>query len=350
MKTQEKKIIRTVLGDISSEDLGFTLPHEHLLLDFSFMFKPSQDKEESNKSYVEVSEDMQLLAWIMYDPFRNRDNLITIDEDIAISELNLYKRVGGISLVDTTSIGLGRDPLALARISRATGINVIMGSGYYVDVLHPAGMNSMTEDQITDEIIADIEVGVKDTGVRSGVIGEIGCSWPLTVNENKIIKAAVNAQIQTGMPLSIHPGRDQSAPMEILNLVQKYGGDLERLVICHMDRTISDFEILLDLVSSGCNIEYDFFGWEVSNFSISDQNMLNDAQRLDYIEKLISHGFVKNIFMSHDMFGKHRQVQYGGHGWGHIIEHVIPIMRERGLDPSVIDTITIENPKRFFER
>ena len=183
MKTQEKKIIRTVLGDISSEDLGFTLPHEHLLLDFSFMFKPSQDKEESNKSYVEVSEDMQLLAWIMYDPFRNRDNLITIDEDIAISELNLYKRVGGISLVDTTSIGLGRDPLALARISRATGINVIMGSGYYVDVLHPSGMNSMTEDQITDEIIADIEVGVKDTGVRSGVIGEIGCSWPLTVNE-----------------------------------------------------------------------------------------------------------------------------------------------------------------------
>jgi len=341
-----KGIVQTVLGPISPLKLGPTSSHEHLLLDFSLVFKPPTKAGELKKAYEPVT--MSNLGWVCYDPFRNYDNLITIDEDVAIKEASLFKQAGGMSMIDTTSKGIKRDPQALARISRLTGLNIVMGSGYYIDMVHPSDMDQIPEAQIAQEIIEEISIGVGCTGIKPGIIGELGCSWPMTTNERKVLRAGAQAQRESGASITVHPGRDEAAPFEVLDILEEAGADLSRVIICHLDRTISDVKTLLDLAQRGCNLEYDFFGWEISNFSLSEKDMPNDGQRLDFIEVLIKAGYGERILIGQDMFGKHRQARFGGHGFAHIIENIIPRMRERGFSDSSIEKITIRNPARIL--
>ena len=90
-----------------------------------------------------------------------------------------------------------------------------------------------------------MQVGVENTGIRSGIIGEIGCSWPWTDNEKKSVHAAVLAQQETeGAPLLIHPGRNDYAPLEIIAAIDKWGGDLGHTVMGHIERTVFDRGVL----------------------------------------------------------------------------------------------------------
>ena len=339
-------LVQTVLGPVRPEELGPTLPHEHLLLDFSFIFKPPAEASERHKAYLPVT--IENLGWVCYDPFRSYDNLLTTDEDVAVSEALLFRRAGGGAIVDTTSIGLGRDPLALARISRVTGLHVVMGSGYYVDVLHPDGMDGKSEDEIAGEVVSDIRSGVGGTGIKAGIIGELGCSWPLTANERKVLRAGARAQQETGGAITVHPGRSEEAPFEILDILGEAGADLSRVVIGHLDRTVFDVDTLLDLAQRGCYMEWDFFGWETSNFSLSDRDLPNDGQRLGFIKRLVDDGYAERILVSHDMFGKHRQARYGGHGLAHILENIVPRMRQRGFSEEQVHAIVVANPARLL--
>ncbi|MCH7745779.1 MAG: phosphotriesterase-related protein, partial [Chloroflexi bacterium] len=137
---------QTVLGPVSPESLGPTMTHEHLLINFLCMFHPPAEVTEWARAHEPVS--MENLGWIRHNYYGNRDNLLLIDEDTAIAEATLYKKLGGGAIVDATTIGIGRDPLALARIARATGLNIIMGAGYYVDAVHPDDMDSVAESAI----------------------------------------------------------------------------------------------------------------------------------------------------------------------------------------------------------
>ena len=108
------------------------------------------------------------------------------DAVLATREAARFKATGSGTIVDVTSIGIDRNPKALAEISRAAGVNVVIGAGYYVGPAHPGDFSSRTLDSITEEIVRDVQVGVGDAGVRSGIIGEVGCSWPRTDNEKKL--------------------------------------------------------------------------------------------------------------------------------------------------------------------
>lgn len=338
--------VQTVLGTIGPECLGPTSTHEHLLLDFTLMFIPPTDLSDRYNAFEPVT--MKNLGRVRYNPFRYYDDLLTTDEELAISEVFHFKSVGGGSIVDTSPIGLGRDPLSLARISRSTGINVIMGAGYYISAVHPPDMDDKTEDQIALEIVNDITNGVDGTGLKSGIIGELGCTWPLTGNERKVLKSGALAQSETGAAITVHPGRNETAPFEILDVLEDAGADLTRVVIGHLDRTIHDVKTVLKLAERGCYLEYDFFGWEISYFPLSGMDMINDGQRLDSIEMLIKEGHGQRVVIAHDMFGKHRLRKYGGHGFGHILENIVPRMRERGITDEAIDAILVVNPSRIL--
>jgi phosphotriesterase-related protein len=339
-----KGMAQTVLGPISPDKLGLTDPHEHLLLDFSFAFKPPQEATEYHKAFEPVTE--KNIGWVVYDPFRSLDNLVTLDEEVSISEASLFFRAGGQMMIDTTSNGINRDPLALARISRATGINVIMGSGYYIGLLHPDGMDDKTEEEITEEIVRDFTEGVGDTGIRSGIIGELGCSWPLTPNERKVLRAGAKAQLQLSATITIHPGRDKAAPFEVLDILEDAGADPNRVIMDHMDRTLHGIDDLLALAKRGCYLEWDFFGWENSEFSMSDMDMLNDAQRLGYVKRMVDEGYGERVLMAQDMFGKHRQVRFGGQGFKHLPENIVPRMPDYGFSADEVEMITERNPAR----
>ena len=184
--------IQTVLGTIVPERLGITLPHEHIICDgASWFVEPS---EATTKAMVHHPVTLDILWWLRYHLFQNLDDMQLLDEQEAIDEILRFKYAGGNSIVELSNIGLGRDPMALVRISRATGLNVIMGSGYYIAASHKPDMDAKTEEEITEEIVQDITEGVGDTKIRAGIIGEIGTSWPMTKNELKSLRAAARAQ------------------------------------------------------------------------------------------------------------------------------------------------------------
>ena len=165
-------MVQTVLGPIEPGQLGITLMHEHMLLDTTCYFR------ESEYASMRALRDIPFYAEMTSQPDglynHHLDGSRMFEETAAIEGVLEFKHVGGGSFVDTTSVGIGRDPLALARISRATGLNVVMGSSYYVTWSHPPDMDERTEDQLTDEIVTDVTVGVGDTGIKSGIIGEVG--------------------------------------------------------------------------------------------------------------------------------------------------------------------------------
>ena len=127
--------VQTVLGIIDADSLGVTLPHEHLFADQTKSFFEPTDVSQRSLAYQPVT--LENLSWIKNNVFNNLDDLKLTDEKLAIKEALLYKWAGGDTIVELSSVGFNRDPLGLARISRATGLNVVMGSGYYVARLHP---------------------------------------------------------------------------------------------------------------------------------------------------------------------------------------------------------------------
>src|SRR5215510_10047796 len=203
--------VQTVLGIIPPEAMGVTLPHEHLLIDFKVMFAEPTSSAERARAHEPVS--LANLGWVRQNFNANLDNLRLTDERVSADEILLFKHAGGSTVVDPTPKTLARDPLALARIARRTGLNIVMGAGYYVHASHPPDMDKRTVDDLAREMIADITIGVGDTGVHAGLIGEIGTTSPWTENEKKVLRAAIVAQRATGAPLMIHPGRHPKMPI-----------------------------------------------------------------------------------------------------------------------------------------
>jgi len=339
--------VQTVLGPIAPEDLGITLPHEHLVSDGSCWFvDPS---EATEKAMVHHPVTLDILWWLRYHLFQNMDDLLLLDEQEATEEAVRFRLAGGNSIVELSNIGLGRDPAALARISRATGLNVIMGSGYYLAVSHGPEMDAKTEEEIADEIVRDIMVGVGNSGIRSGIIGEIGCSWPLTDNERKSLRAAARAQQSTGAALNVHPGQGEEAAMEIVKILGDAGADLTRTIIDHIDRAVRKPENRIELAKTGCYLEYDLFGRE-GYYPIHHRviDLPNDAQRINEIIELINKGYLGQILISQDIWNKTQRCAYGGWGYAHILRDTLPVMRVKGVTEEQIHMIMVENPRRLL--
>ncbi|HUV51540.1 MAG TPA: phosphotriesterase-related protein [Dehalococcoidia bacterium] len=348
--------VQTVLGLIEPEELGITLPHEHLLCDGTvqgvYFIEPSNP---SDRFFAHQLVTLENLSWVRYHFKDNLDSQVLLDEKLAVKEAMEFKLRGGNTIVDQTNVGIGRDPEALTRISRATGLNIIMGSGYYVDAPHMKPMlDNKSPEEIAQEIVNDINVGVEGTKIHSGVIGELGCSYPLKDNERKSLQAGAIAQQKTGAALWVHPGRNEAAPIEEIEVLAKAGTYLSRVVISHMDRCGFLLETRRKMLDAGCYIEYDVFGFEgyyPARVALSEghlPDMPNDVGRIKEIKQLIEMGYINQILLSQDIGQKIQLVSYGGWGYAHILREVIPLMRVYGITDEQIDMMMIENPKRLL--
>jgi phosphotriesterase-related protein len=149
--------------------------------------------------------------------------------------------------------------------------------------------------------------------------------------------------------LMVHPGRSDVAPFEVVSILQEVGADLRRTIMCHIDRTISDRGTLRKLADTGCILEYDLFGSEHSNYRLNPLfDMPNDAQRIQSIAWLVAEGYGRQVTISHDVGHKQSLVRYGGFGYAHIVENILPRMLSRGLRESDIETLVIETPRRLL--
>jgi phosphotriesterase-related protein len=339
--------VQTVLGIIAPGDLGITLPHEHIVSDGSAWFVEPEEATEKAMARAKVS--LNTLWWIRYHWFQNLDDMLMLDEPEAIEELQHFKLAGGGSVVEMSNHGLGRDPLALARISRITGLNIVMGSGYYFAASMPKGFESKTEEEITKEIVGDITIGVGKTGIKAGYIGEIGTSWPIDPREVKSLRAAVNAQKITGANLNVHPGQAEEAAFRCLEILAEAGADLSRTTMDHIDRAVRIRENRFKLLEKGLILEYDLFGRE-GYYPLQQRHidLPTDHQRVNEVIEIIKAGYIKQVLISQDIWNKHQRRRYGGWGYDHILRNTVPVMRAKGLTEEQIHTLLVENPKRVY--
>jgi len=337
--SQQKGFVQTVTGLVAPGDLGKTLSHEHLLLD---IFPPDQEREPERKITLgNLGETRRLWG-------KNPLNARLDSEEDAIAELACFKEAGGGTVVEVTSIGLKRDPEGLARISRATGVHVVMGCSYYVHNYQPEEVKSLSEEEIIASIIGEIREGVGETGIHAGIIGEVGLFWPVHECEDKVLQASAVAQIETGAPLMVHPGRYPEAPMRAIEVVKEAGGDTTRTIMAHIDRTLFDRDDMFALADTGCILEFDLFGHESSFYYPAPIDMPNDALRIDHIQALIAAGYGGQLLVSHDICHKHRLIRYGGDGYAHLLNNVAPIMARKGMSEQEINALFIDNPARIL--
>ncbi len=333
--------IQTVQGLIDPKDLGPTLMHEHIFCDFTPPGRFDPNEPEVDITLGNVWE-------IRYRWCEHHGNNRLNQEDVAVQELTHMRQAGGRSVVELTSNGLKRNPVGLQRVAEQTNVHIILGGGYYTEEFIAPDLREKSVDTIAGEMVSDILDGFENTGICSGIIGEIGCSSPWTELEKRVMRGAIMAQHETGTAISVHPGRDPTSPLEIARFIEKNGGDPFRTIVSHLDRTIFDCVLLMELAETGCVLEYDFFGIESSYYPFQDIDLPNDAMRLKFIRALIDQGYLSQILISQDICSKTRLACYGGHGYGHIFANIVPMMRRRGFSDLEIDTILVENPRRLL--
>ena len=349
-KQDTKGKVQTVLGLIDCSQLGITLPHEHLFFDGKcLMMEEPINPEEKKLAHQKVT--METLSFNRYHRFSNEDNLMLNDEDMAIREVMYFKEAGGKTIVDMTCINTGRSPGRLLNVAEATGLNIIMGTAYYIAQSYTPEMkiNSRTEEDIAAEFIRDIIIGTVDTSIKAGIIGEIGLSWPIEEGEIKVLRAAGIAQQETGVAINIHPGAHEDAPFEYIKVLEDTGADLSHVVFSHMSCTfpMSTRYSRANLAEKGCYLEYDMFGGD-GNYPtpIGPYDVANDTIRVNQIIELIEDGFLDRILISQDIFLKILLRSYGGAGYSHILNIIIPQkMQAKGITEEQINTIMVENPK-----
>ena len=138
-------LVHTVLGPVAPDSLGVTLPHEHILSTLEVYLE--EPRSEAETRLLEEPLGEANLAAVRAEPYRNRENLLFDDEDLAVRELILCRDAGGFTVVDQALPDIGRDLAGLARISRRTGLHIVAGCGYYLEQTHsPAVAESTVEE------------------------------------------------------------------------------------------------------------------------------------------------------------------------------------------------------------
>ena len=192
--------ISTVLGSIKPIEAGLTLMHEHVFVDGS-CFQSIPD-EASSRPLIQSEIKPEFIKHLAKQWNVISSHIKLNDFNVMHQELKNFILSGGKTIVEATSIGIGRDPLAVAKMSRATGLNIIMGSSYYIPSSYPEYLSNMSEDDVYDQIVNDILVGVDDTGIKAGLIGEVGIGGSISqminpnqeMPEEKVLRASARAQ------------------------------------------------------------------------------------------------------------------------------------------------------------
>ena len=300
------KQVMTVRGAISPDELGHTQMHDHLFAD---------------------------LSWA-----RHRWLAMPITDEVQITEeIRLYGQAGGGTLVDPTLEHIGRLPEAMRRVSEATGVHVVMGSGFYREPYYPEFVNKLPTQDLADYIVDEIENGVGDTGIKPGIIGEIGLDkqWVQGVEE-RVLRAAARAQVATGLAITTHTPPKMS--LEFLKIFQEEGVEPDRVVFGHLDNTLEMHE-LERVAATGAYIEFDLIGIDFIN---------SDERRAEFLAELVRLGHQDRLLVAQDMCSRSRFKTNGGHGYQHLIDSFLPMLREEGVDEEAIHAMTHLNPAQVL--
>ncbi len=299
----------TVLGTIRPEEMGVTQTHEHLFLD-------------------------------AMDHYPGYEYVID-DEDLVAQELEEFTSRGGRTICDVTLDEIGRNPKALAKLSQRVGIHVLMGCGWYREFGYPAIVAERTSRELADVLVQEIEVGVGNTGIRAGFIGEIGTGRHfIKPAEERVFRASALAQARTGVAITTHTTRWGTLALEQIAMLEEFGADLQRVIIGHLGDRIGVHH-LLPIAEKGVYLEVDNIGY---------LDYQPEWVRADNVAALVKEGFGDRILLSEDICTLKHLKYVGGKGYGYLLEVFIPLLRERGITEEQVRQILVANPARAFSR
>lgn len=341
--------VQTVNGPISSDAMGLTLTHEHVFNIVLPWWHPPYDERPRSREIVDEKVSISNIWELRHDPFLNKDNCMLDDIESAIREVRRFADLGGRTILEACAdAGNGRDPLALARVSRESGLNIVMGSGVYLEPQEPGDHLAISERDATDRIIRDVTTGVQGTEIRSGFIGEIFVGNPFTPREKNILAAACAAQRETKVPLQIHMPGWQRLGDEVLDFVEARGVLLESVVLCHSNPSGPDHEYQVRLLRRGVKLQYDMIGMQVF-YADQQAACTSDEDDARNIAQLVRDGFQRQLLLSQDIFMKILLRENGGPGYGHIVEFFLPRLARHGVSLETGISMMTENPRELFE-
>ncbi len=314
----EKTFFRTVLGDFPSEQMGLTYAHEHIIIE---------------DSYVTAKHPEFLLN----------------DIGKISTELKEFYDAGGRTVVDTMPSNSGRNVLKSAELTRLTGVRIIVPTGIHLEIYYPENhwRYSISEDQLTELFIADIEKGidefdytgpfVKRTGHKAGMIKLATGDQKFSKHQEMVFQAVVNAHLATGAPILTHTNFGRQA-YEQAKLFEKLGAKLDHVVLSHVDRA-KEVDYNRKVLDVGVRLEYDSaFRWGLKN---------EPNYTLQLVENLAPE-FPEQIVMGMDMAKNAYWKSYGGQpGLNYLIETMPEFLNERGLSEH-FQKIFFDNPKRLY--
>ncbi len=344
------KRINTVAGAVEIDSLGTVLPHEHLLINLENQYPGKKDVFGIDCDRDKVS--LENLGYLRRDCYLIRDNLILDDDKCAAEELMYFKRAGGGAIVDVTPCGVGRDAEKLLGISRKTGVDIIMGTALYTYDAIPGHLEKMSVEELSDFFVKELTVGVDNTDIKAGVIGEIGTSTVIHPVEERALRAAAIASEKTGAPILVHTYPWGKMGLEALKIIGEYGIDMKRVCICHVDVKF-DEDYIKAIMDTGAWVEFDDFGKEfyivTKPGEFAGGAFASDVERVRMIDKLCRDGYRDRILVSNDICLKMLLHRFGGYGYDHILSNVFPMMLCEGMKDEDAHAIVKKNPIEFLK-
>jgi len=326
------------------------LAHEHMLIDGTHEAVTPVTDEEKDIFCGKIT--MERLGVLRRNPYIVRDNLILEDEKDAVKEMAyLTKHKVGL-IMDLTSLGLKRDIQKLQYISERIEQDLVIGTGFFVhDVLDDSDYPK-TADEMAAYMLREIEVGIDGTNIRAGIIGEIGVSEQIYPVERESLLAAAAVHKKTGFPIYLHTYPWSEAGLEAARLLTSQGVAPKQICICHIDVTF-DYNYLQKLLRDGYYIEFDNFGKEFffearEDAAFAGGPFATDVERVQMLRRLIDDGFGERVIIANDVCLKTGLHKYGGWGYDHIFENIIPMMHYMGFTAEEIRMIVDENPLCFL--
>jgi len=320
--------VNTVLGPVATDTLGKTLMHEHFLF-----------------GYPGWSGDVTL------GPF-DRDACIKAGLETA----EKIKKHGVATFVDATPNECGRDPAILKEIAERTGLNIICASGYYFEgegapaYFHLRSQIGDGVSQIYEMFKKEVTDGIAKTGIRPGVFKLASSKGAITHYEEMFFKAAARVSKEDGINIITHTQEGTMGP-EQADLLIAEGVNPKKIMIGHIGGS-TDIDYLMRVLEKGVYIAFDRFGIEGLAGAPKDQ------RRLACLIGLLGSGFTGQIMLSHDFVnfwlgrpGVADIVSLVLPNWKptHLFENIIPLLKKAGVTDGQINTMLVENPRKFFE-
>lgn len=342
-----KGYVQTITGPVKKEDLGITLPHEHLFNDLSGCV------DESFYAYSKLIAGKKVspaIAYgLRYDPYCNQDNMAEKEVEDVVAEVNNLMSVGGKSLVDATgSRSIGRNVPKMLEVAKRTGLQVIASTGRYLSKFEGEENLLRPAEEIAAEYEADLNQGMDGTDIKAGLIGELGVSPLFTPGEHNNLRAGALAQLNNpDVSVNIHmPGWLRYGDEVLDILLDEMHVNPRKVSLAHSDPSGEDPDYQRRLLDRGVWLEFDMIAQDIS---FPKEGMGPSVmQTADVIAALIKDGYASQLVLSHDVFLKQMYTQNGGNGFLFAPTVFLDLLAERGVEAEILRKLCIDNPAELL--